>query len=188
MNLHFRTGFLVFSVAMLAASSLHAETPASGGPAKPQQQPLAPVCGEDRAPFRDLDFLVGHWEFFTLEGMKIADQVYSKRERGCLILEDWSTLAGETGTGMNFVDPATNKWRQVWMSPRFHIDYSGGITESGDFVLEGRIYPHTGNPSAAVRGVYSRQPDGSVTKEFLQYDEAAKTWRRFFIGVARRKA
>ena len=146
-----------------------------------------PICSEVRSPYRDFDFLVGNWEFFTLEGKKIADQIYSKREQGCLILEDWSTLSGGTGTGMNFVDSGSGKWRQVWMSPLFHIDYSGGLTENGDFVLEGRIYPNNGSPASAVRGVYSKQKDGSVTKEFLMYDETSKVWNRFFIGVARRK-
>lgn len=171
--------------AILVSGVSSADAP--GNTAPPPANAATPTCGEDRAPFRDLDFLVGKWEFFSLDGKKIADQVYSKRERGCLILEDWTTLTGETGTGMNFVDPATNKWRQVWMSPRFHIDYSGGFTASGDFVLEGRIYPNDGRPAAAVRGVYSRQADGSVTKEFLQLDEDTQTWRRFFIGVARRQ-
>jgi hypothetical protein len=146
-----------------------------------------PVCAQDMSPYRDLDFLVGRWEFFMLDGTKIADQVYDKKEQGCLILESWATLNGETGTGMNFVDPATGKWRQVWMSPRFYIDYSGSLNEKGELVLEGRIYPNNGQGSSAVKGVYSRQVDGSVIKEFLQYDDNAKVWNRFFIGVARKQ-
>lgn len=171
-------GLLIVSVALTAnAQNQSAQT-------LTEQKP---VCAQDVAPYRDLDFLVGHWEFFMLDGNKIADQVYSKKEQGCLILEDWSTLTGETGTGMNFVDPATGKWRQVWMSPRFHIDYSGGLNEKGDFILEGRMYPNNGRASSAVRGVYSKQADGSVTKEFLIYHETVKEWKRFFIGVARKK-
>lgn len=145
-----------------------------------------PICANDKAPYRDLDFLIGSWEFFTTDGKKIADQVYFKKEEGCLILEDWKTLWGETGTGMNFVDPKTKKWRQVWMSPSYHIDYSGGLTALGTFVLEGTIYSNKDQQSSAVRGVYTRQPDGSVTKEFLKFDTASKEWKQFFIGVARK--
>jgi hypothetical protein len=154
--------------------------------AETNQQTQGPVCSQNQAPYRDLDFLIGDWEFFMMDGTKIASQTYTLREQGCLILEDWKTLDGETGTGMNFVDPATGKWRQVWMSPRFHIDYSGGLNEKGEWVLEGRIYPNNGQPSSAVKGVYSKQKDGSVTKEFLIYDEKSKTWQRFFMGVARK--
>ena len=145
-----------------------------------------PICSKNQSPYRDLDFLIGDWEFYTLNGKKIANQTYHKKEKGCLILEEWQTLSGQTGTGMNFFDPGTKKWRQVWMSPSFHIDYSGNLNASGDLVLEGRIYPNDGQPSAAVKGIYSRNEDGSVTKDFLKFDEKTKTWQRFFIGVAKR--
>ncbi len=129
---------------------------------------------------------MGVWEFFTLDGVKIADQVYRRRADGCLILEDWTTLAGETGTGMNFVDPKTGKWRQVWMSPIFHLDYSGGLAPNGDLVLEGYMHSNAGRPDAQIRGVYTRQTDGSVTKDFLMRENDSDEWRRFFIGVAKR--
>ncbi len=143
-----------------------------------------PICGADEAPYRDLDFLVGEWEFFTNDGRKIADQTYSRREQGCLILEDWRTLSGETGTGMNFVDPATGKWRQVWMSPRFHIDYSGGLNDDGQHILEGTIYPNNGQPSMEIRGIYTRLDDGAVTKEFLTRASSDDDWSVLFAGVS----
>ncbi|KJY76912.1 hypothetical protein [Vibrio nigripulchritudo] len=145
-----------------------------------------PLCAEDTSPYRDLDFLVGEWEFYTLDGKLIANQTYHKKEKGCLILEEWKTISGETGTGMNFFDPESKKWRQVWMSPRFHIDYSGGLDESGNLILEGRMYPNNGEASSAVKGVYTRNSDGSVTKEFLKLGKEENNWKRFFIGVARK--
>ena len=178
---------LTLSLTIVASASLAAESSQKTVSAKNTSEQAGPVCGENRQPYRDLDFLVGRWEFFTMDGHKIADQTYSQKEQGCLVLEDWSTVTGETGTGMNFVDPATGKWRQVWMSPRFHIDYSGGLTQKGDFVLEGHMYPNNGQPASKIKGIYSKQADGSVTKEFLQYDENAKEWKRFFMGVARKK-
>lgn len=147
-----------------------------------------PVCGADASPYRDLDFLVGEWEFFLEDGTKLAEQTYFKREEGCLILEDWRTVTGETGTGMNFVDPATGRWRQVWMSPNFHLDYSGTVDEKGILTLEGRMYPNNGAPGAQIRGVYTPLEDGSVTKEFLMRADDDDEWRQFFIGVARRPA
>jgi hypothetical protein len=166
---------------MIASGCAHAAP-------SPQAQKPGPDCATDAPPYRDFDFLIGDWEFFTLDGQKIGKQTYSKREQGCLILEDWSTIFGDTGTGMNFVDPATGLWRQVWMSPLNHLDYSGGLNENGDFVLEGRIYPNDGSPDAAVRGVYSRRDDGSVEKAFWRRDDASGEWARFFVGIARRPA
>ena len=71
-----------------------------------------PVCGGDERAYRDFDFLVGQWDFFTMDDRKIGEQLYAKREQGCLIVEDWTTLNGGAGTGVNFVDPATGLWRQ----------------------------------------------------------------------------
>jgi hypothetical protein len=56
---------------------------------------------------------LGEWDFLTADGKKIGEQVYTKKEEGCLIVEEWTTLSGITGTGMTFVDPATKLWRQV---------------------------------------------------------------------------
>ncbi|MEM9495961.1 MAG: hypothetical protein AAGA09_08145 [Pseudomonadota bacterium] len=167
---------LAFLAAPVAAQN------ASNPPAP--KDDTAPICSLDTGPYRDLDFLVGDWEFFTLDGRKIADQTYHGREAGCLVLEDWQTLSGDTGTGMNFVDPFTGKWRQVWMSPRFHIDYSGGVSGDGVFTLEGRMFSNDAAGASAIRGVYTRQDDGSVTKEFLRRDDDTQDWKRFFIGVA----
>lgn len=171
--------FIVAGLFTLSCFSAVADTPSA-------TKLAGPVCSQEQAPYRDLDFLVGDWQFFMMDGTQIAEQTYTQREQGCLILEDWKTLDGETGTGMNFVDPATGKWRQVWMSPRFHIDYSGELNAKGELVLEGRIYPNNGQPSSAVKGIYTKNPDGSVTKEFLMLDEKTKAWNRFFMGVARK--
>ena len=103
-----------------------------------------------------------------------------------MIFEGWQTRSGQTGTGVIFFDPATKKWRQIWMSPRFHIDYSGNLDDRGNLILEGRIYPDDGQASSTVRGIYSRKKDDSITKEFLKFDQETKNWDRFFIGVARR--
>jgi hypothetical protein len=187
MNIIFRMVMAAIGTTLLFSHSHIAAAATDTPPLTTQPQQPDSVCAADRSPYRDLDFLVGSWEFFTQDGKKIADQTYSSRGQGCLILEDWTELSGATGTGMNFVDPTTGKWRQVWMSSSFHIDYSGGLSEKGHFVLEGHIYPNNGGPASAFKGVYIQQSDGSVTKEFLIYDGKTKTWQRFFIGVARRK-
>jgi len=146
------------------------------------------ICASDTAPYRDFDFVLGEWDFLTAKGKKIGEQIYTKRESGCMILEEWSTLSGSTGTGMSFVDPATGLWRQVWMSPMFHIDYSGKLDEKGNMVLEGTLYPNNGDNSAPVRGIWAPQPDGSIKQEFLRFNEAAETWESFFLGFAHPKA
>ncbi len=145
------------------------------------------LCASNESPYRDFDFVLGEWDFLTVDGKKIGEQVYTKQEMGCMILEKWATLSGSTGTGMTFVDPNTGLWRQVWMSPMFHIDYSGSLNENGAMVLEGTIYPNNGEKSSPVRGLWAKQDDGTIKQEFLKYNEQTKKWESFFLGFAHPK-
>lgn len=144
-------------------------------------------CAGDDQPYRDFDFIVGRWDFKTMDGYKVGEQVISKEGEGCAIIEEWTEVSGITGRGISFVDPKTGLWRQIWMSSRFHIDYSGGLNESGAMVLEGTMYPTTGNTSSSVRGVWTKQPDGSIKKEFMRLDETNNKWITFFAGFAHPK-
>ncbi|WP_304075704.1 hypothetical protein [Maricaulis maris] len=151
------------------------------------QQAAPPVCGQDVAPYSDFDFVIGEWDFFAADGQQIGTQTYSRREAGCLVVEDWSTFDGGTGTGMTFVDPATGHWRQVWMSPRFHIDYSGGLDETGAMVLEGRLHSNADGSEMQVRGVWAPQEDGSVRQEFWVRPDDRSDWAPLFVGYTRRR-
>ena len=133
-------------------------------------------------PYSDFDFVVGSWDFYTPDGTKIGVQTYTKREDGHLILEEWQLISGETGLGMSFVDPKTGLWRQVWMSPTYHIDYSGGIDENGAMVLEGTLYPNNGSKSSAIRGVWAKQSDGSIKQDFYVLEEKSNKWIVLFSG------
>lgn len=66
---------------------------------------------------REFDFWIGEWEAYVTGTDKLAG--YSKIELasgGCLILENWTSVGQPfSGKSMNFVDPATKKWKQVWV-------------------------------------------------------------------------
>ncbi len=148
---------------------------------------LISVCMSDERPYSDFDFVLGSWDFYAPDGNKIGEQVYTKREQGCLITEEMKFTTGHTGFGMSFVDPETGLWRQIWMSPMYYVDYSGGLDESGAMVLEGTAYPNNGGKSTPIRGVWSKQVDGSIKQEFLLFSEKTKTWDILFAGFTRPK-
>ncbi len=156
--------------------------------AQSQKEPVnnrpIPICSSDIKPYRDFDFAIGNWEMFDTDGRKVGEQVYVKREQGCLITEEWTTVSGGTGHGMTFVDPKTGLWRQVYVSPKGYIDYSGGIDENGAMVLEGVIYPTDGSPSAPIRGIWTKQDDGTIKEEFLIFNSKTNTWGTFYLGIA----
>ncbi len=168
---------LAFSTACAAQD---AETPAA--------PPAPPGCATDAAPYRDFDFWVGTWEVFNpANGNKAGENVISVRENGCLILEEWTSGGGGTGTSMNFYDPAQGAWRQVWRSAGVFIDYAGGLDADGAMAMEGAITYDVSGQTAPFRGKWTARDDGSVLQEFWQQD-ADGAWNVWFVGEYRLKA
>lgn len=71
---------------------------------------------------REFDFWIGEWDAYVTGTDKLAG--HSKIEMasgGCMILENWTSVGQPfSGKSMNFVDPVSRKWKQVWVG-------SGGI-------------------------------------------------------------
>ena len=147
---------------------------------------LTPICHGQQIGcgglngFSDFDFWVGEWEVFdSVTGEKLGEDIIQKIESGCLLLEHWKSVSGGTGTSLNYYNPVTREWRQVWVSEgRYAIDIVGGI-RSGSMVLEGSIY----NFAGAVwdfRGNWTPRPDGSVRQFFEQFNHDSNDWATWF--------
>ena len=190
-------------ISIACAAALTPSLAATSADAAETAQTADAQCAQDVSPYRDFDFLIGEWDFVMANGQKVADHTYTKRESGCLIVEDWRTLSGDTGLSIKYVDPQTGRWRSVWMSASFHIDYAGEKRDDGAMVLEGRMFPNneTGKgiingrvipdddgKTARVRGVWTPLDDGSVAQEFLIYNFEQDAWESFFAGVDRPKS
>ena len=123
----------------------------------------------------------------TPDGNLAGENLITSEENGCLILERWRAADGGTGQSYNFYNPATEKWRQVWVSQGGMADYEGGLTESGSMKLEGTItYVATGL-QAPFTGEWTLNEDGTVTQYFEQYDAATEQWNPWFSGLYTRK-
>ncbi len=75
-----------------------------------------PCMGSAQA--REFDFWIGEWDAFVRGTTNLAGQ--SKIERasgGCMILENWTSVGSSpfNGKSMNFVDPVSGKWKQIWV-------------------------------------------------------------------------
>lgn len=106
---------------------------------------------------REFDFWIGEWDAFVTGTMNLAG--HSKIEMasgGCMILENWSSEGQPfKGKSINFVDPATNKWKQIWVG-------SGGV-----------------NVSEFLNGEYR---DGAMRFEFETTDaKGNKQWVHFYF-------
>ncbi len=139
--------------------------------------------------FDDFDFWVGEWDVYGANGKLAGTNSIVKEEYGCLLVERWKSAGGITGQSYNFVDLATGKWRQVWVSAGATIDYSGGLDDKGAMVLDGVIgYPAgTAGSGAKFRGTWTPHKDGTVTQRFQQYDAAKDQWTDWFTGTYKRR-
>lgn len=166
-------------LAACAAAPAQAETPApAAAPGKPCTTPL----------HDDFDFWVGEWEVRAGDGSLAGENIITREEYGCLLVERWTGATGTTGQSYNFVDPSTNQWRQVWVSAGAVIDYSGGLTETGSMRLEGTITYQAGGPAIPFTGEWTPNTDGTVTQHFEQFDAATGSWSPWFTGTYVRKS
>lgn len=102
---------------------------------------------------RQFDFWVGEWDVFNPAGQKAGTNSVQSVEQGCVILENWTGSLGGSGKSMNFYDPGTKRWRQVW------VDSRGGVSEfSGEF------------KDGAMRfSGQTRRPDGTIVERRLTF-------------------
>lgn len=177
---------MISAAALLTVACAHAQEPAettTAETATPASQPVP--CSSDA--HRAFDFWLGTWTVTDPAGNVAGENTISSQERGCLLLEVWTSAGGGTGQSYNFLDPKTEKWRQVWVSTGAVIDYSGGLTATGSMKLEGEItYQGTGL-TAPFTGEWTPNADGTVTQHFEQYDAENDTWNPWFTGLYTRK-
>lgn len=164
---------------MVAAALAAAAAPALAQQQKPCAEPV----------FDDFDFWVGEWDVTGADGKLAGTNSITKEEYGCLLVERWKSAGGINGQSYNFVDLATGKWRQVWVSAGATIDYSGGLDSKGRMILEGVIgYPPGATPqSAKFRGSWTPNADGTVTQHFQQYDPSKEEWTDWFVGTYKKR-
>lgn len=134
--------------------------------------------------FRDFDFWLGHWSVKTNQnGQAAGKNIIKKSEADCLITEQWTNTQGGTGFSINYYNPASKLWRQVWVSaPGVEIDYTGGLNKDGQMVLTGTITTYQTGQINPFRGTWTPNADGTVRQLFEQ-QAIDGTWSVWFDGI-----
>ena len=161
-------------LAALFAALLAAIAPATG-------LAQTPPCSSEA--HDDFDFWVGHWNVYAPDGGPYQGENRIEKINGdCLITEHWSGAGGSVGESMNYLDPFSGQWHQIWVSAGAIIDYSGGLDDSGAMVLNGELYSPANGTRSDFRGTWTALEDGSVRQHF----ELAGTdgeWAVWFTGI-----
>ena len=77
-------------------------------------QELQPCSAEPHS--HDFDFWIGEWDVYKT-GTKtiVGHSVVQSISGGCAILENWTSVKGNSGKSINYYNPATGKWEQDWI-------------------------------------------------------------------------
>ena len=173
--LHLRKSLLLATLPVLAASTLVA-----------QEEAAPPATCETDPRYSQFDFWLGTWEVFV-DDQKAGDNIITREEEGCLVLERWTDVNGGTGQSYNYFNPDTEKWRQVWVSKTMTIDYEGGLTEDGSMELVGEITYFHNETTLDFLGRWTLQDDGTVRQYFEQFDADKGKMVPVFTGIYHRK-
>ena len=115
---------------------------------------------------REFDFWIGEWDVYPTGAKNIVGHsLIQMIASGCAILENWTSPASN-GKSLNFVDPISNKWKQVWVG-----SYVNGIQDfiNGEY------------KDGAMRFTFeTTDPQGNkVIGRFIFYNQSPNQVRQF---------
>ena len=138
------------------------------------------------ANYTHFDFWVGEWEVFVGE-TKAGENVITKQDGGCALLEQYTTARDYVGQSYNYYDPVDSLWKQIWIDhTRGIMNYVESERKPGylQFISTDKSYPAG---YANLRMTFSKNEDGSV-RQHIESQDAEGNWQTSFDGRYVRKA
>jgi tetratricopeptide (TPR) repeat protein len=126
---------------------------------------------------REFDFWLGDWDVYPTGGNQIVGSSKIEMEAGgCFILENWTAIGfPNTGKSMNFVDPKTDKWKQVWVGSGGAItEYVNGVYKDSVMEFESSLTTPQGN--SKIRFSFFNQGPNQVRQFQESSNDDGKTW------------
>ena len=175
-----------------AALDVAATGPATAGgqpeaavPATPAEPGAADPCAA--AGFRQFDFWAGDWDVADAAGKAAGHNTITIEQRGCVLVEHWTSAAGNTGLSIDYYDPLKSTWTQQWVGLGLLLTMTGGLRD-GAMVLEGPLQYLATGKLTRLRGTWTALPDGRVRQHFEESFDEGRTWTEWFDGYYRRVA
>ncbi len=137
--------------------------------------------------FADFDFWLGEWDVHLADGTPAGSNIIEREERGCVLIEHWTSTNGGTGMSINYPDLASDDWVQTWIAEGgTQINIRGGLSNEG-MAMVGTIHYVANGTTFPFRGLWTPLPDGRVRQFFEQSSDEGGTWQPWFEGFYTRK-
>ncbi len=153
-------------------------------PAAAQQTPGFDCEASEK--HRQFDFWVGDWAVTDKAGKILYGRNrITKRENGCMLLEEYDTGQGFSGSSINYYNPSDGKWHQQWVDNGNSIIRTSGELKKGSMVMRGKIFYLESFRTAKFRGKWTPLDDGRVRQLFEEKDSQGD-WQVWFDGYYQR--
>ncbi len=131
--------------------------------------------------YSDFDFWIGSWDVYGPGGGKAGTNTIVRASEGCILYESWLNAGGSDGHSINYVDPATDQWVQVWMGSDGSLISGRGDLEDGAMRFSGEHVLKTGE-RRPFRMTFTPSGDGSVRQFLEESTDGGKTFQAWFDG------
>jgi hypothetical protein len=98
-----------------------------------------------------------------------------------VLVEHWTSAAGNSGLSINYYDPLARTWTQHWIGLGLILTMTGGM-QNGSMLLDGPLQYVTTGKLTRLRGTWTALPDGRVRQHFEESFDGGNTWQEWFDG------
>lgn len=181
---------------LLATSCSEGQEQRQPAPQQPAQQVQPPTLNQSKPSpcagpqYKEFDFWLGDWEVRSPSGQLLGRNRITKRHGGCVVLEEWESASGGSGSSFNVYDQPTKQWHQFWVDSSgtnwLSSDKQGNpVTLRGgirDGVMVMTSHPDTLPSIGSTRATWRPLPDGGLQQTFESSSDGGKTWTVSFDG------
>ena len=152
---------------------------------------LTPCTGPQ---YKEFDFWLGDWEVRSAAGQLLGRNRITKRHGGCVVLEEWESANGGSGSSFNIYDQPTKQWHQFWWDAS-GMNWLSSDKEGNPATLRGGFrdgamvlmsHPDT-LPSIGMNRATWRPTADGVRQTFESSSDDGKTWTMSFDGYYKKK-
>ncbi len=135
---------------------------------------------------RAFDFWLGNWQVTTNADTIILHNSITIVNRGCTLLEQYSTPSGYVGKSLNIYDQQSQQWHQTWTDNNgLLLKLSGNIIKKS-MVMTGETIDKDKN-TILNKITWTPNPNGTVRQHWQISKNKGKSWRSIFDGLYTKK-
>ena len=131
---------------------------------------------------RQFDFWIGDWNVSDPDGQPLGVNSISRDLDGCVLRESWTGVRGNRGTSVNFHDPASGQWHQVWTDDSGQITHYVGGLRDGAMRFRAEGFGDADGVHHQRTMDFIAKPDGGV-RQLIRDSDDGDTWTTTFAGT-----